>query len=291
MALTTMIVYYNGKFMPKEEVCISPDDRGFLFADGVYEVICALDGRLFTPDAHFDRLAHSLRALSIPSPDLQELRSVVQALLAHNDLETGGARVYIQITRGAAERDHPFPDEPVSPTVYASVSRYTPPEEDWEKGVSAIVVPDIRWARCDIKSLALIPNVLASQRAKEAGAFDAILVRDGAVTEGSHTGFCAVFDGQLWTHPRTQYILGSVTRDVVLDLCRRLDIPYLERPVLEPMLCDADELMLLGTTSGVMAVVEVDGCPIGDGKPGPITLRLQQALWKMMRGDPDTSVD
>jgi D-alanine transaminase len=279
-----MIVYFNGAFMPKDQVCISPDDRGFLFADGVYEVMWAYDGRVFTEDRHFARLAHSLDALHIVMPDLDELRSAGHELLARNGLGVGGARLYLQITRGVANRTHTFPEKPVTPTVYASAEPYAPPKTLWRTGVRTILVPDIRWSRCDIKSLALTPNVLASQRAKEAGAFEAILVRDGAVTEGSHTGLCAVFDGRVVTHPLTHHILGSVTRDVVLSLCDELGIPTLERPILEESLWLADELMLLGTTSGIVPVIEVDECPIGDGTPGPITLHLQSALWARMTG-------
>jgi D-alanine transaminase len=280
-----MIVYFNGRLMPKSEVCISPDDRGFLFADGVYEVLCAFDGRFFQLDAHFARLVRSLGALHIPTPAVDELRSVMTSLLAQNSLDREGAKVYIQMTRGAAPvRGHAFPDEPISPTVYASAIRYTPPQEAWARGVSAILVHDIRWSRCDIKSLALLPNLLASQRAKEAGAYDAIFVREGVITEGSHTSVAVVFDGCLTTHPLTHHILGGVTRDVVLELCRDMGVPHRERPVMVEELTRADELMLLGTTTGVMPVGEVDGRKVGDGQPGPLTLRLQQALWSLMSG-------
>jgi D-alanine transaminase len=277
-----MIVYFNGTFMPKSDVCISPDDRGFLFADGVYEVIGAWEGQLFQADRHFARLARSLRALRIPSPDLEALRETAQALLQHNDLEKAGGKIYIQITRGATDRGHAFPDPLVAPTVYASAIPYHPPRDKWREGVRAIIVPDIRWARCDIKSLALLPNVLASQRAKEAGAYDAIQIRDGVVTEGSHTSVCAVFDNVLVTHPLTHHILGGVTRDVVLELCAALDIKVQERPILEEALCTADEVILLGTTTGVMPVIRIEQRTIGTGAPGSITRRLQSTLHKMM---------
>jgi D-alanine transaminase len=278
-----MIVYFNGKFVRKEEVCISPDDRGFLFADGVYEVLCAFDGHFFKSDAHFARLSRSLDALLIRVPALEALRPAMDELLIHNALDQGGAKVYIQITRGAApSRGHAFPDEPVAPTLYASVVPYTPPREEWAKGVRAIFVHDIRWSRCDIKSLALLPNILASQRAKEAGAYDAIFVREGVITEGSHTSVAVVMDGCLVTHPLTHHILGSVTRDVILDVCREMGIPFQERPVLIEELDRAAELMLLGTTTGVMPVCEVDGRRIGSGQPGPLTLQLQRTLWQMM---------
>jgi D-alanine transaminase len=281
-----MIVYFNGSWMSKDEVCISPDDRGFLFGDGVYEVICAYRGKLFKSDAHFRRLARSLKALHIPSPDLEKLKGAVQTLLDRNELAASHAKIYIQITRGAAERGHAFPELAVAPTVYASAVAYTPPEALWETGVHTILVPDIRWMRCDIKSLMLLPNVLASQRAKEAGAYDAIFVRDGFITEGSHTSVCAVFDGVVVTHPLTHHILGGVTRDLVLDLCRTMTIPYQERPIPEEELRDADEVVVLGTTTGIMPVIAVEGHPIGDGKPGPVTRRLQRALAAMITASP-----
>jgi len=279
-----MIVHFNGSFMPKENVRISPDDRGFLFADGVYEVICTWNGKLFQAEAHFARLARSLEALRIPQPSLAQLRDAATALLAMNGLDREGGRIYLQITRGVATRGHAFPDEPPAPTVYASAAPYTPPRDKWAHGVPAILVPDIRWARCDIKSLALLPNVLASQRASEAGAYDAILVRDGAITEGSHTSVCAVFDGCLVTHPLTHHILGSVTRDTVLGLCGALGIPTRESPILEETLSHATEMMFLGTTTGIMPIIAIDGAPVGSGAPGPITRRLQEALHAMMLG-------
>ncbi|MGC9347506.1 MAG: D-amino-acid transaminase [Anaerolineae bacterium] len=280
-----MIVYYNGAFMEQERVCISPDDRGFLFADGVYEVILAVQGRLFEADAHFARLKRSLAALSIPAPDLTELREKLKALLERNGLDQADARIYTQITRGVAPRGHAFPDGSVAPTIYASVETYTPPEEKWRDGVCAILVPDLRWARCDIKSLALLPNVLASQRAKEAGVYEAIFVREGVITEGSHTTVCAVFDGEVVTHPLTHHILGGVTRQVVLGICDLLTIPYQEVPIDQDDLERADELMLLGTTSGVMPLVAVERRPVADGKPGPVTRKIQTALRELIWPD------
>jgi len=273
-----MIVYFNGKFVSKDKVSISPDDRGFLFADGVYEVIRAYNGKLFKSNEHFERLAFSLQELRIFGIDLDKLKSVAEELMGKNHLVDGDAVLYIQITRGAATRQHAFPDEETSPTVYASVFPFQPPEDKWKTGIKIILVPDIRWARCDIKSVALLPNVLACQQAKEAGADEAVFVRDGVITEGSHTSLCAVFDGQLVTHPETNHILPGITRSVVLDLCRKLNIPVLDSPILEKELNKADELMTLGTTTEVMPVVQVDDWMVANGKPGPITRKLQQAF-------------
>lgn len=277
-----MIVYFNGEFMPKEEVCVSPDDRGFLFGDGVYEVFLVCKGQIFEAEAHFARLAYSLDGLTIPAPDMDELRDALDVLIERNELTDQNAKLYVQITRGVAPRDHAYPDAPIRPTVYASATPTTLRIQEWASGVQAILVPDIRWTRCDIKSLCLLPNIMASQQAKEAGAYEAIFVREGVITEGSHTTICAVFDGTLITHPLTQHILGGVTRQVVLRLCRELEIPYEERAIPAAGLEIADELMVLGTTTGVMPVTLVDGLKIGDGQPGPVTRQLQAALGELL---------
>lgn len=275
------IVYFNGAFVPKRDVRISPDDRGFLFGDGVYEVVRAYDGRLFEAEAHFERLARSLRALRIDGPDPAAFADVARRLMDDNDVHD--AALYIQITRGEAPRKHTFPEAGTPATVYATVYRPSVAPEKWEDGVRAILVPDMRWARCDIKTVALPPNVLASQRAREADVEEAIFVRDGALTEGSHTNVCAVVGGTLVTYPKTPYILPGITRAVVLDLCRALGIPYSEEAVFEDQLDRVEELMILGTTTEVMPVVQLDNRPIGDGRPGPVTRRLQHAFRERIR--------
>lgn len=277
-----MWVYLNGEIRLKDEISISPEDRGFLFADGAYEVILSHDGRLFRAADHLERLRRSLRELKIQEPNLLELREVCRRLIEENDLDTGEATVYIQITRGIAARKHSFPPRNTVPTAYASASPFSPPEKEWADGVKVILVPDIRWARCDIKSVSLLPNVLASQQALEAGAKEAVFVRDGAVTEGAHTSFAAVFGGKLITHPLSHYILPGITRQVVLELCRRMEIPVREYPIQSEDLLMADECMILGTTTEVMPVVQVDDQKIGDGTPGPVTRRLQAGLRELV---------
>ena len=276
-----MIAYFNGRFIPKEDVKISPDDRGFLFADGAYEVIRSYRGKLFKIEEHLERLERSLSELLISVPSLIKLRDVSEQLIHRNNLENGDATLYIQVTRGVAPRKHEFPVKEISATVYVVASSFQPTIDNWENGTNIILVPDIRWGRCDIKSVALLPNVLSSQLAKNKGAFEAIFVRDGTITEGSHTNFCAVFDGQLITHPANHKILAGITRKVVLNLCYQLNIPFRELPVLEKELRKASELMILGTTSEILPVVQVDGWIVGDGKPGPITAKLQQAYRKL----------
>jgi D-alanine transaminase len=263
--------------MPHEEVHISPNDRGFMLADGAYEVIRAYRGRLFKLDQHLERLARSLRELGIAGLAAASLGPVAGRLIRENGL-TGDATVYLQVTRGAGSRSRAFPDPPIPPTVYGLPSAFVPLTEQQQAGIKVALLPDIRWARCDIKSISLLPTVLAGQRAKELGVEEAVFVRDGAVTEGTHTNFAAVLDGTLVTPPRSQYVLAGVTRQAVLDLCRELSIPYDEFPILEPWLGRAQECMALSTFLEVTPVVEIDGRPVGDGRPGPITRRLQQAF-------------
>jgi D-alanine transaminase len=277
-----MWVYYNGSLLPKEDVCISPDDRGFYFGDGAYEVLSVYKGRYLAENAHYDRLRHSLEALRIPIPDVTSIKSAVHKVLDKNKLLDSPAMVYMQFTRGAAPRRHAFPDEELAPTVYITAKSYIPPEELWQKGVKVILLPDQRWGRCDIKSLNLLPNVLASQAAKEAGAYDAVLHRDGVIIEGSHTGVCGVLEGVLFTHPLQSCILPSVTRMLVVQQCQRLNIPCQETAIKLEELSHLDELMVLGTTTEVMPVVRVGDQAVGNGKPGPITRRLQQALKELV---------
>jgi len=277
-----MKVYFNDDIISKKEVKISPDDRGFLFADGVYEVIRCYHGKLFKAGDHFNRLDRSLRELRIKGPEMDQLRDIAEMLVTVNNLSTSDATVYIQITRGEAPRKHSFPDPKTSPTIYVSASPFHLAEENGKKGVKIILVPDIRWSRCDIKSLALLPNILANQQAKECGAEEAVFVRSGTITEGTHTNFCAMFDGELVTYPLSNYILGGITRKVVLGLCRELNIPYREFPIFEGDLNKADELMIVGTTTDVTPVVTVNDRKVGDEKPGPITQRLQKAFREMV---------
>jgi D-alanine transaminase len=272
-----MIAYFNDNFVTKEEIKISPDDRGFVFGDGVYEVIRTYQGKPFRMDEHLRRLERSLREIRIAGVDIEILNQVSEDLIKRNDLATTDATIYIQITRGVAPRKHAFPELPTSPTIYVTVSPLNSSHRA-DTGVKVILVPDNRWARCDIKSVALLPNVLANQQAAEQGADEAVFVRDGAITEGSHSNFWAIYDGELVTYPRSNYILGGVTRQVVLQLCRELAIPVREFPVLQNDLRRADELFLSGTTTEVLPVVRVDEWTVGDGKPGPITRKLQKAF-------------
>lgn len=278
-----MIAYFNGQFLPKEEVKISPDDRGFLFADGVYEVIHAYGGKPFKMDEHLKRLARSLKEIRIDLPDVEKLGPFGEKLIAMNN--PGKAEytsLYIQVTRGVALRKHAFPKEPVSPTVYISATSGISQKEKIARGVKIILVPDIRWHRCDIKSISLLPNVLANQQAKEAAAEEAVFVRDGILTEGSHTNFFTVFDGQVLTHPLNNHILPGITREIIVELCCDLKIPFREEFVHEKDLLKAEEIFISGTSVEVTPVIQVDDGVVGNGLPGPISRKLQAAYKKML---------
>jgi D-alanine transaminase len=267
------IVYLNGAYLPKDDARISPDDRGFLFADGVYEVVRSYGGRLFALEPHMTRMANGLEALRIGGVSANDLGPVCRELLDRNDLGDADALVYIQVTRGAAPRMHGFPDPPPNPTVYAAPRPFAA-KLDHAAGVRVITTPDQRWARCDIKSVALLPNCLANQLARERGAPEALLVRDGVVLEGTHTSFFGVFNGTVRTAPLSNYILPSITRAATLDLCREHDIPSETAPIFVEDLWGAEELFLAGTTMEVMPIVSVDGQGVGSRRPGPIAQRL-----------------
>ncbi|HEX2693481.1 MAG TPA: D-amino-acid transaminase [Gemmatimonadaceae bacterium] len=275
------IVYVNGRFLPRAEAHVSVEDRGFVFGDGVYEVIRAINGRLFATRFHNARLERSLEGIRIHlQGDDRPARFVEigKQLLRENNLQDGEATLYIQVTRGATTRAHYFPPADITPTVYISVARFKPYRELAETGASAISHPDLRWGRCDLKTLNLLPNVLASQTAKEKGAFEAMLVRDGVVTEGAKTNFFGVIDGTLRTHPSDNHILPGITRAVLEDLARGLSIDLDETPIAVSEIHKVKELFLTGTTTDVMPIVRLDDKAVGSGRPGELTRRLQRVL-------------
>lgn len=275
------VVYVNGKFVPRAEAVISVEDRGFVFGDGVYEVLRAIRGRLFATRFHNDRLARSLDGVRIQLDTGDSPSSFVEVgreLLRENGLLDGEATLYIQVTRGATTRAHHFPPDGTAPTIYISAARFTPFTEFAERGAPVISHPDLRWGRCDLKTLNLLPNVLASETAKERGAFEAMLIRDGVVTEGAKTNFFGVIDGTLRTHPSDTHILPGITRSVLRDLAAGLGIGLDESPITVDEVPGLSELFLTGTTTDVMPVVQLDGRYVGDGKPGELTRKLQRVL-------------
>lgn len=267
------IVYLNGAYLPKEEARLSPDDRGFLFADGIYEVVRSYGGRFFALDAHLARMTRGLKAIRIQGVEASTVATICREIVERNDLRGKDVTVYLQVTRGVAPRTHWFPDPGVPPTVYASATAFAP-KADPTVGVSVITQPDQRWARCDIKTVALLPNCLAVQAARESGAQEALLVRDGVVLEGTHSSFFGVVDGEVRTAPANNYILPSITRHTALDLCAEHGIPVRPEPVLLEELPRASELFLAGTTMEIMPITRVDGERVGVGTPGPVAQRL-----------------
>jgi len=272
-------VYLNGEYIPKDRATISVDDRGFLLSDGIYEVTPAYQGRLFRMERHLRRLQHGLDALRIEY-DSAGLPDMHARLIAENSLDSEDiAIVYLQITRGVAPRTHHFPPDGTAPTVYAFAQAFHRPESArWKRGYEAITVPDRRWDRVDIKSIGLLPNVLAQQAAVDAGVQDALLVNDGVALEGSHNNVFAVLDGVVTTHPATHRILHGVTREYVIGLAHSQGIPVEERPVLLEEMRGADEIFFTGTTTEVRPTVRLDGESVGSGKVGSVAQELYEAF-------------
>jgi len=285
-AASSDVVYFDGRYVPKSEVRVSPDDRGFLLGDGIYEVAAAYNGRFVALDRHMDRLRRSLRESRIDESVAEPLETVFQELLERNGFhETGKSMVYLQVTRGAAPRSHAFPKVAVRPTVYAYAAPVPAELGELAAGAAAITRPDVRWSRCDIKVISLIANVLANQEAKEAGAFEAILIRDGFALEGTHTSFFAVKDGVIRTAPISNFILPGITRELAIEAVLREGIEVVEEPISASDLGSMDELFITGTTTEVVPIVKLDGKPVGDGKPGPVTLRTME-LYRVHAGIP-----
>ncbi|MGQ9678294.1 MAG: D-amino acid aminotransferase [bacterium] len=274
------IDYPDGAILPKKEVRISPDDRGFYFADGVYEVIRTYGGKLFHFEDHLNRFRNSLQAVRLNIPELGNIQTICYQLIHRNNLSNADAFFYIQVTRGVGLRNLIFPQPSTLPTIYISVMPITPPILERDRGISVITVPDIRWHRCDIKAIGLLPSVLARQSAVEAGADEAIFVRDGIVTEGTHTNLFGVKEKTLKTHPINRLILPGITRNVLLKICRRLQLTVLESPITEPELYQLREIFVTSTTWEVVPVVKVNERSIGSGTPGPITRLLQKEFTK-----------
>lgn len=271
-----MIVYLNGQYVPATEAKVSVDDRGFLFADGVYEVIRVYDGRPFLAEPHYDRLRRGLAAIRITADPTDAIRTAAERLIDENDLRSGDATIYIQVTRGAAPRRHSFPDGNVTPTTFVTVKPFRQhPALYWDDGVSTITTPDTRWSRCDIKSIALLPNVLLRQMAVDAGCAEAILIRnDEFMTEGSASNIFVVKDGKLIAPPKDNLMLPGITYDVMLEIAAANGIPHEVRRVMKEELFTADELLLTSSTKEVLAITQLDGKPVGSGKPGAMFVRL-----------------
>ena len=273
------IAYVNGRYVPLAEAKVHVEDRGYQFADGIYEVVAIHKGRLLDEDGHLDRLDRSLRELEIAAPmGRAALRVAMRETIRRNRLDDG--ILYVQVTRGVARREHGFPHPSVKPALVMTVRRSKPPSAaQVDDGVGIVTVPDIRWKRVDIKSVSLLPNILAKEQAHHAGAYEAWLVDDaGRVTEGSSTNAWIITrDGTLVTREAGPHILNGITRMAILALARKEGIKVEERPFSVEEAKGAREAFLSSSTTWVLPVTSVDGKPIGNGHPGTTTLNLREA--------------
>jgi len=270
------IAYYNGKFLSKEKVKISPDDRGFLFADGIYEVARWYEGFFFDMESHLARMKRSLKEIRISWPEADSFPSIARELIKRNKLQDKPSLVYLQVTRGTAKRVHAFPSPPVEPTVYAYAWSFNPAKEKISKGINTIIRTDPRWNRCDIKSISLLPNILCFQEAVETGSMECIFVKDGMMTECSHSNVFFVIDGKIFTHPECESILSGVTRKNFIRIGHLAGISVFEIPVSANRLNEVSEAFVTNTSFEIAPVVSIDGKPVGSGVPGPVTKLLRE---------------
>ena len=276
------LAYVNGRYLPHQNAGVHVEDRGYQFADGVYEVCEVRNARLVDERRHIARLDRSLGELRIRRPMSPAALGVVMREVVRRNRVIDGI-VYLQVTRGVAPRDHAFPAQ-VTPTVFAySQPLKTPPAEQIENGITAVTLADIRWRRCDIKAIALLANAMLRSEAVGAGAAEAILVRDGFMTEGSASNIFVVKDGELITPRKGPFILPGITRDLVLELAATHRVPHRERSVREEDLYSADELWLTSSTKEILPITRLNGKPVGDGKPGPLHARLLALYRKYKR--------
>ncbi|WP_157314223.1 D-amino acid aminotransferase [Chitinibacter sp. GC72] len=277
MHTPNLIAYLNGQFAPLDELKIPVLDRGFLFGDGVYEMIPVYSRCVFRLDEHLQRLARSLAAVGIANPhELAVWRQIVLQLVAQQDF--ADQSVYLQITRGVAyPRNHAFPSTDTAPTVFAfSDPLEMPPAALFAQGVAAVTTRDIRWLRCDIKAISLLANVLAKQQAVEAGAAETIMLRDGRqgeealMIEGAASNIFIVKSGVIYAPQTSELMLAGITYELVIELAEQHQLALVLGEVSEAMLRDADEVWLTSSSKEILAIVELDGLPVGNGKPGPI---------------------
>jgi D-alanine transaminase len=275
------VCWLNGSFVAEQDAHVSIFDRGLLFGDGVYEVAAVMNGRLLDADRHLVRLARSLAAIGIPNTQpAAEWLGVMQQLATDNGINEG--LVYLQVTRGVAERDFPFPVN-ATPTMFAYARPKLLEHDPNGNGVRLLTVPDMRWTRCDIKSTSMLAQVLAKQAARAAGAFEAMMHEDGLVTEGGSSNLWIVNDGVLQTRPLSSDILAGITRDVVLELAHAAGVPVRERAFTVAQAKGARECLMSSATSFLLPVTMIDHDMVGDGEPGPVAQRLRAAYLERAR--------
>lgn len=265
---------WNDRIVADDEVVVDKEDRGYQFGDGVYEVVKVYNGQLFTLEEHVDRFYASAEKIHITIPYTKDkLYTLLHQLVEANEINTG--HIYFQITRGACPRNHIFPGDDVAPVLTGNAKENPRPVANFENGVKATFVEDIRWLRCDIKSLNLLGAVLAKQQAHEKGCYEAILHRGETITEGSSSNIYGIKDGVLYTHPADNLILNGITRQVIFKCAEEIGMPVKEEAFTKEQLLAMDEVIVSSTTSEVTPVIEVDGQVIGSGKPGEWTRKLQ----------------
>jgi len=280
------IAYVNGRYVPQREASVNVEDRGYQFADAVYEVVHVYNGQYVDETPHLDRLDRSLRELRITPPmGRAALRTVLREVVRRNRIREG--LIYMQVSRGVARRDHAFPSQPVAPALVVTAKRIPPYQEDVTRwGAEAITQPDNRWGRCDIKTVGLLPNCLARQAAKEKGAIEAILVDDrGMVTEGAATNFWIVdAEGRLRTRHLDDHILAGVTRRALMALLAEEGLAFEERAFSLEEARAAREAFITSATSFVKPILKLDGRPVGDGKVGPVVRKLHAIFTRHVKG-------
>lgn len=273
------LAFVNGTFSAINEAFVPIEDRGYQFGDAIYEFLATYNGVVYALEEHLDRLDRSLKILSYPPIDRTKLKRDIAELLKRSGILRAG--IYIQISRGVAPRNHAYP-KAVQPQIVMTIREVADiPENVRKTGIRAITVEDIRWGRCDAKTVQLLPNTMAKQKALDAGAQDAILVgSDGVVREGTSSNLFMAKNGELWTHPLTEKILPGITRLLLLQFCREEAIKVHEEHFQKTNLLAADEVFLSGTVTEVLPIVEIDGHKIGNGQPGPLAKKLQARLRK-----------
>lgn len=276
-----MLVFNNGKILDLENVAVSPFDRAFQFGDGVYEVIRYYPKFFFEYETHLDRLKSSLKKIEISFSSFENIETVLYELIQKNNLVDQLSIAYIQISRGNQFPRRHFYNENLEPTIFMYVEKYPARHEEMQNGVRVGLEEDIRWLRCDIKTISLLPNILTKQRAVKNGLTEIIWHRNGFITEGTQTNVCFIKNSELITPPLSNLILPGITRGIVLRLCKKLGIGYTERNIKLSELNHFDEILLLSTTAEVTPVIELDGKIINNRTPGPVCRLLQSEYQKL----------
>ncbi|MDM5228804.1 D-amino-acid transaminase [Cytobacillus sp. NJ13] len=267
-------VILNGDLIERSEAKVDIEDRGYQFGDGVYEVIRVYNGKMFTAMDHLERLLESGKKIELNIPySSEQLKQMLAEMIGRNNLELG--IVYMQFSRGTSPRNHAYPGADVAPVLTAYTRETSRPVESMRNGVKASLIEDIRWLRCDIKSLNLLGNIMAKQKAAQSGCFEAIQHRGDTVTEGSSSNIAIIKDGTLYTHPATNLILNGITRRKINEICRENGVALEESAFTKDDLLDADEVFMSSTSAEITPITEIEGKPIGNGSPGPITNKLQ----------------